>query len=54
MADPSRKVESESTGVPRWVWLAGIIVAVVVLLFVAMMVMGMLGGGGGGHQIPQH
>jgi hypothetical protein len=46
MADPPRYPDTdERTGVPRWVWVVGIIVVLVVLLVVILMLTGVFGGG---------
>jgi len=58
MTDPSRSTGGddggtryrESTGLPRWVKVTGLIVAIAVLLIVVMMLMG----GGRGHGPQRH
>lgn len=53
MTDPYRDTHpAERTGLPRWVKVAGIIVAVVALLFIVMNLVG--GSGGMGHNVPDH
>jgi hypothetical protein len=53
--DSGAGYEPERTGIPRWIKVAGIVVAVVVLLVVVLMLTGVLGGGdGGGHGPRRH
>jgi hypothetical protein len=52
--DPGMVYDRESPpGMPRWVKVAGIILAVVALLVVVMLLVGGGGGGGGGGHGPQ-
>jgi hypothetical protein len=48
--DRGSRYERESTGIPRWVKLTGLIVAVAVVLVVVIMLMG----GWGGHGPQRH
>lgn len=49
--DGGIEYDRDSTGMPRWVKLAGLVVAVVVVLVVVIM---LLDGGGGGHGPQRH
>ncbi|MPZ26610.1 MAG: hypothetical protein GEV12_09160 [Micromonosporaceae bacterium] len=51
--DSGTGYEPESTGAPRWIKVAGIVLAVVVLLVVVMLFIGG-GGDGGGHGPSRH
>lgn len=42
--DSDTGVEPERTGLPRWVWLVGIVLLLVVLLGVILMLTGVVGG----------
>jgi hypothetical protein len=44
----------EKAGIPRWVWVMGLLAVILILAVVGALAMGLIGGGQGTFRIPGH